>query len=137
MSLWPLRLCKIVKQSVQQNQSCEDAPFWVLNDPFVLKKNFFGKAINMIFMYLSAPFIVQNLKKKFLEPSGIMRMCHFRVQNGPFSPNKTFFDKNHKITSNYLLVSFIVKNVYKKFLLWIFSYEDAPFLGQKWSICPT
>ena len=35
----------------------------------------------------------------------------------------------------YLLALFTVQNL-KKFLQQIQSYEDAPFLGPKWSICP-
>ena len=34
-----------------------------------------------------------------------------------------------------LLALFTLQNL-KKFLLWIQSYEDAPFLGPKWSIAP-
>ena len=59
---WPLSLCKILKQSWQWIQSCED--IWVLNSPFAPNRIFFGeKAINIISMYLIAPFIVQNFKK--------------------------------------------------------------------------
>ena len=39
------------------------------------------------------------------------------------------------ITFIYLLALFIVQNL-KKFLQRIQSYEDVPFLGPKWSICP-
>ena len=39
------------------------------------------------------------------------------------------------ITFICLLALFIVQNL-KKFLQWIKSYDDAPFLGPKWSICP-
>ena len=39
------------------------------------------------------------------------------------------------ITFIYLLALFIVQNL-KKFSQRIQSYEDAPFLGQKRSICP-
>ena len=63
-----------------------------------------------------------------------MRMCHFRAQNGPFVMNKFFLVQTIMITFIYLLALFIVQNL-KKFLLWIRSYEDAPFLGPKWSIC--
>ena len=40
--------------------------FWTQNDPFAPSKNFLGNIINTIFIYLLAPFIVQNFKK-FLE----------------------------------------------------------------------
>ena len=62
-------------------------------------------------------------------------MCHFRAQNGPFALNKTFLVQTIIITFIYLLALFIVQNL-KKFLQQIQSYEDAPFLGPKWSICP-
>ena len=86
MTLWPLGLCKIVKQSVQQNQSCEDAPFWVLNDPLVLKKNFFGKAINMIFMYL---FFLK--KKKILRAIPNYEDVPFSRPKWPVFPEQNFF----------------------------------------------
>ena len=40
--------------------------FWVQIGPFASNKNFFGKIINTIFIYLLNPFIVQN-SKKFLQ----------------------------------------------------------------------
>ena len=64
-----------------------------------------------------------------------MRMCHFQAQNGPFVLNKFFLVQTIIITFIYLLALFIVQNL-KKFLQQIQSYEDAPFLGPKWSICP-
>ena len=36
--------------------------FWAQNGPFALK-NFFGNTIDIIFMFLLTPFIVQTLKK--------------------------------------------------------------------------
>ena len=63
-----------------------------------------------------------------------MRMCHFRAQNGPYILNE-FLLIQIIITFIYLLALFIVQNL-RKFLQQIQSYEDAPFLGQKWSICP-
>ena len=64
-----------------------------------------------------------------------MRMCHFRAQNGPFVMNKIFLVQTIIITFIYLLALFIVQNL-KKFLQLIQSYEDVPFLGPKWFICP-
>ena len=49
--------------------------------------------------------------------------------------NKIFWVQTIIITFIYLLALFIVQNL-KKFLKWIQSYEDAPFWGPKWSICP-
>ena len=62
-------------------------------------------------------------------------MCHFRAQNGPFVMNKISLVQTIIITFICLLTFFIVQNL-KKFLQRIQSYEDAPFLGPKWSICP-
>ena len=64
-----------------------------------------------------------------------MTMCHFRAQNCPFVLNKKFLVQTIIITFIYLLALFIVQNL-KKFLQEIQSYEDLPFLGPKWSICP-
>ena len=49
--------------------------------------------------------------------------------------NKIFLVQTIIITFIYLLALFIVQNL-KKFLQRIQSYEDVPFLGPKWSICP-
>ena len=64
-----------------------------------------------------------------------MRMCHFQAQNGPFVLNKNFLVQTIIITFIYLLAIFIVQNL-KKFLQRIQNYDDAPFLGPKWTICP-
>ena len=64
-----------------------------------------------------------------------MRMCHFWIENCPFVLNKIFLVQTIIITFIYLLALFIVQNL-KKFLQQIQSYEDAPFLGPKWSSCP-
>ena len=61
-------------------------------------------------------------------------MCHFQAQNGPFVLNKNFLVQTIIITFIYLLALFIVQNL-KKFLQRIQNYDDAPFLGLKWSIC--
>ena len=49
--------------------------------------------------------------------------------------NNFFLVQTIIITFIYLLALFTVQNL-KKFLQWIQSYEDAPFLDPKWSICP-
>ena len=64
-----------------------------------------------------------------------MRMCHFRAQNGPFALNKIFLVQTIINTFIYLLTLFTVQN-FKKNLKQTQSYEDAPFLGPKWSNCP-
>ena len=62
-------------------------------------------------------------------------MCHFQAQNVAFVLNKLFLVQTIIITFIYLLALFIVQNL-KKFLQQIQSYEDAPFLSPKQSICP-
>ena len=64
-----------------------------------------------------------------------MKRCHFWAQNRPFVLNKIFWVQTKIITFIYLLALFTVQNL-KKFLQQIQSYEDVPFLGPKWSICP-
>ena len=64
-----------------------------------------------------------------------MRMCHFRAQNGPFALNKIFLVQTIINTFIYLLTLLTVQN-FKKNLQQTQSYEDAPFLGPKWSNCP-
>ena len=61
-------------------------------------------------------------------------MCHFWIENCPFVLNKIFLVQNIIITFIYLLALIIVQNL-TKFLQQIQSYEDAPFLDPKWSIC--
>ena len=91
---------------------------------------FFLKKQNKIFMYLFGLFILQNFKCP-----RVLRMHHFRPQNSPFVLNKNVLVQTIIITFIYLLALFIAQNL-KKFLQWIQHYEDAPFLGPKWSICP-
>ena len=64
-----------------------------------------------------------------------MRMCHFQAQNGTFVLKNFFLVQTIIITFINLLALFIVQNL-KKFLQRIQNYEDVPFLGPKWSICP-
>ena len=64
-----------------------------------------------------------------------MWVCHFYAQNGPLVMNEIFLVQTIIITFIYLLAIFIVQNL-KKFLQRIHSYDDAPFSGPKWSICP-
>ena len=62
-------------------------------------------------------------------------MCHFRTQNGPFVLNKFFWYKPVLLLSS-TCQPFSLWKIYKKVLQRIQSYEDVPFLGPKWSICP-
>ena len=66
--------------------------FWAQNGPFA-PNNFFWKIINIILIYLLAPFIVQNLKKNSSSGSRVMRMRNFWAQNGPFPQTRIFSEK--------------------------------------------
>ena len=64
-----------------------------------------------------------------------MRMCHFWAQNTPICPKQNFLVQSIILSST--CWPFPLGKILKKFLQQIRSYEDAPFLGPKWSICPT
>ena len=89
---WSFPVCKICGSRVMR--MCH---FWIQNGPFASNKLFFWKIINIILIYLSAPFIVQNLKK-FFHGSRVLRMHNFWAQNGQFLQIRIF--------SENLLVSF-------------------------------
>ena len=72
-----------------------------------------------------------KILKNFYGRSRVMRMCHFRAQNEPFVMNNIFWYKPLLLSSTYWLFS-LCRILIKR----IQSYEDAPFLGPKWSICP-
>ena len=100
--------------------------------------NFFlKKTINKIFFYLLAPFILQNFKKIIWANPKLWGCGIFRSKMAHLSWTEFFWYKSQTIiiTFIYLLALFTVQNL-KKFLQQIQSYEDAPFLGPKWSICP-
>ena len=52
-----------LKKFLEPIQSYEDVPFLAQNGPFVLNNIFLVQTIIIIFIYLLALFIVQNLKK--------------------------------------------------------------------------
>ena len=58
---------------------------------------------------------------------------HFWDQNSPFALNKIFLGINHCYYFHLPMALFIVQNL-KEILQWIQNYDDAPFLGPKWSI---
>ena len=78
------------KKILQWIQSYEDAPF--LGTKWFIYSNFFflEKIINIILIYPSAPFIVQNLKNNSYNGSRVMRMRHFWAQNDPFAQMRIF-----------------------------------------------
>ena len=86
-------------------------------------------------MYLSAPFIPQNFKKKSYSQSTFMRMHEFCAQNGPFAPI-FFFGKHwyyfHLPVGPFHCASF--KKIITTDSWW--SYDNLLFLGPKWPSCP-
>ena len=64
--------------------------------------NFVLKIINITLIYLLAPFIVQNFKKKFFQWIQVIRMHNFWAKKGPF-PQMRIFSENLLMS----LVSFI------------------------------
>ena len=65
-----------------------------------------------------------------------MRISHSWAQNGPFVLNKFFFRYKSSFYFHLPIGPFHCAKLKKKILQQIQSYEDAPFLGPKWSICP-
>ena len=63
-------------------------------------------------------------------------MCHFRAQNSPICPEQNFFWYKPLLLFSSTYWPFSLDKILKKFLQWIQNYEDASFLGPKWSICP-
>ena len=84
--------------------------------------------------YLPLSFL-QNFKKNVRPDPELWGCAIIGPKMAHFCMNKLFLVQTIIITLIYLLGLFIVQN-FKKFLQHIQSYEDAPFLGQKWSICP-
>ena len=64
--------------------------FWAEKGSFAPHKIFLENIINIIFIYLLAPFIVQNLKKNFHSRSKVMTMHHFCDQNETFAQMRIF-----------------------------------------------
>ena len=98
-----------VKKFLGWIQSYKVKPFSGPKWPTCLKY-FFGKTINLIFMCLLVPFIMQNFKKKSLEWIQSYDDVSFSRQNGPFAPNENFFKKTINVSFMCLLASFIVQN---------------------------
>ena len=86
-------------------------------------------------MFLLAPFILQNFKKILRANPELWECAIFGSKMAHLSWTNYFWYKTIIITFIYLLAFFIVQN-FKKFLQRIQSYEDPPFFGPKWSICP-
>ena len=67
--------------------------FWSQNCPFATNKNFLGEIINIVFIYLLAYFMVQNLKK-FLTADPELPECAVFGLKIAHLPKQEFFQKN-------------------------------------------
>ena len=91
---WPFSLCKTQKNFLQQIQSYENVPFLGSKWSICPKQIFFlEKIINVIFIYLLALFIVQNLKKILTADPELWRCVIFGPKMAHL-PNWGFFAAN-------------------------------------------
>ena len=122
----------VKKKLLEPIQSYEDVPISGPKWTICPKQNFFGTNHYCYFHLPIGPFHCAKFKKMSYSGSRVMRMHHFWTKNGPFAPKNFFWKK--------LLISFLSTywplKIVKKFLQQIQKYEDAPFLGPKWSTCP-
>ena len=86
-------------------------------------------------MYLLAPFILQNFKKIIGANPELWECATFGPKMAHLSWTGFFLVQTIIIAFIYLLALFD-RAEFIKFLQRIKSYEDAPFLGPKWSMCP-
>ena len=96
--------------------------------------NFFSKS-NKISMYLLAPFILQIFKIILRADPELSGCAIFGNKTAHLSWTNFFWYKPLLLLSSTCL-PFSLCKIYKKLLQLIQSYEDSPFLGPKWSICP-
>ena len=95
--------------------------------------NFFIKKKLIKFSCTYQPLSFCKIFKKILRVDPELWGCAvFEPQNGPLFLNNFFLAKTVIVTFICLLAHFIVQNLKRR----IPSYEDAPFLGPEWSICP-
>ena len=100
-----------------------------------MSNEFFSqKTTNRIFMYLLAPFILENLKK-ILRADKSYEDAPFLGPKWSICPKQFFFGKLLKSFSS-TYQHFPLCKILKKFFQRIQSYEDAQFLGPKWPISP-
>ena len=100
-----------------------------------LKQFFFWKKLLISFSSTNWPLSFYKIFKKMLRASPELWRCAiFGPRIPQFLLNKIFWYKPLLLSSTYW--PFPLGKIFKKILQWILSYEDAPFLGPKWSICP-
>ena len=126
---WPLLFCQIFKKFLQWIQSYEDASFFRPKWFICRKQTFFlKKIINIIFICLLAPFILQNFKKILRANLELWGCTIFGSKIPQFALSKRFWYKPLLLLSFTYRPFSLDKNL-KKFLQRIQSYEDAQFLG--------
>ena len=96
---------------------------------FVLKRQL--TKISCTYQPLS--FCIIFIKKVLESIQSYEDVHHFWDQNSPIVLNNFFLGINHYYYFHLPMALFIVQNL-KETLQWIQSYDDAPFLGPKWSI---
>ena len=128
---WPVSFCNIFKKFLQWIQSYEDASFFRPKWFICLKQTFFlRKTINIIFICLLAPFILQNFKEILRANLELWGCTIFGSKIPQFAPSKSFWYKPLLLLS-FIYRPFSLDKSLKKFLQRIQSYEDAQFLGPK------
>ena len=78
----------------------------------------------------------KNIKNSYFK--ALFYNLHFQRKNkGAWIVSTIFWPICHKqiFLVQTIIITFIYQN-FKKILWWTQSYEDAPFLGPKWYICP-
>ena len=133
LPIGPFHSAKILKEFLGPIQSFEDVPFFGSKWPICHQKKLV-QTIIIIFFYLLALFIEQNLKK----------VLHWiqSFEHGPFlgpkwsiCPKKIFFGKlliSHSSTYQPLSLCKVLNKLFQQ----IQSYGYAQFLGPKWFISP-
>ena len=104
--------------------------------PICPKQIFFGTNHYYFFHLPVGPFHCAKFTKNCYSRSKVMRMHHFWAQNGPFASNNFFFGKLLISFSSLTISPFHYAKFKKKFFHQIQSYEDAQYLGPKWTISP-
>ena len=84
----------VQKKTWEQFQSYTDVPFLGQNDQITPNKIFFRKTINIIFMPLLAPFIVQNRKTILTADSELWSHVILDIK-WSICPKQEFFWKSH------------------------------------------
>ena len=93
------------------------------------------KITNKIFMYLSAPFNLQNFYKRNLRVDSELWCAPFLGPKQPICPEQNFFGYKSLLLFSSTYGPFHFAK-FKRSITMDPDYDDAPFLGPKWSIYP-